>query len=129
MVVSIVLIGCLTYTVWAHHMLTVGLGPDSNTFIALTTMTIAVPTGIKIIKWLITVRGVSIHFTTPMLLSLGFIRSIFTYAVDSVRGGLSLRWLTVRCRAFPLRYFRIDDIRSVCGNLLLLSKNNRLTVK
>src|SRR5699024_3665431 len=53
MVISIILIGFLSFTVWAHHMLTVGLGPILNTFFALTTMMIAVPTGIKIFNWLL----------------------------------------------------------------------------
>lgn len=84
MVVSIVLIGFLSFTVWAHHMLTVGLGPVLNTFFALTTMTIAVPTGIKIFNWLFTLRGGSIHFTTPMLFSLGFIPSFVMGGVTGV---------------------------------------------
>src|SRR5699024_12338317 len=73
MVISIILIGFLSFTVWAHHMLTVGLGPILNTFFALTTMMIAVPTGIKILNWLFTLRGGVICFTTPMLFSLAFI--------------------------------------------------------
>src|SRR5699024_11412713 len=73
MVISIILIASLSFPVWAYHMLTVGLGPILNTFFALTTMMIAVPTGIKIFNWLFTLRGGVIRFTTPMLFSLGFI--------------------------------------------------------
>lgn len=84
MVISIVLIGFLSFTVWAHHMLTVGLGPMLNTFFALTTMTIAVPTGIKIFNWLFTLQGGLIRFTTPMLFSLGFIPSFVMGGVTGV---------------------------------------------
>lgn len=84
MVLSIILIGFLSFTVWAHHMLTVGLGPLLNTFFALTTMTIAVPTGIKIFNWLFTIRGGVIRFTTPMLFSLGFIPSFVLGGVTGV---------------------------------------------
>lgn len=84
MVVSILLIGFLSFTVWAHHMLTVGLGPVLNTVFALTTMTIAVPTGIKIFNWLFTLRGGLIRFTTPMLFSLGFIPSFVMGGVTGV---------------------------------------------
>jgi len=84
MVISIILIGFLSFTVWAHHMLTVGLGPILNTFFALTTMMIAVPTGIKIFNWLFTLRGGVIRFTTPMLFSLGFIPSFVLGGVTGV---------------------------------------------
>ncbi len=84
MVISLILIGFLSFTVWAHHMLTVGLGPILNTFFALTTMAIAVPTGIKIFNWLFTLRGGLIRFTTPMLFSLGFIPSFVMGGVTGV---------------------------------------------
>ena len=84
MVFSIVLIGFLSFTVWAHHMLTVGLGPLLNTFFAITTMTIAVPTGIKIFNWLFTLQGGLIRFTVPMLFSLGFIPSFVMGGVTGV---------------------------------------------
>src|SRR5699024_5208518 len=84
MVISIILIGFLSFTVWAHHMLTVGLGPILNTFFALTTMMIAVPTGIKNFNWLFTLRGGVIRFTTPMLFSLGFIPSFVLEGVTGV---------------------------------------------
>src|SRR5699024_1598045 len=64
--------------------LTVGLGPILNTFFALTTMMIAVPTGIKIFNWLFTLRGGVIRFTTPMLFSLGFIQSFVLGRVTGV---------------------------------------------
>lgn len=84
MVLSIILIGFLSFTVWAHHMLTVGLGPILNSFFAISTMTIAVPTGIKIFNWLFTLRGGVIRFTTPMLFSLGFIPSFVLGGVTGV---------------------------------------------
>jgi cytochrome c oxidase subunit 1 len=59
--------------VWAHHMFTTGLGPIANTAFALSTMFIAVPTGVKIFNWIGTMWGGSIRFSTPMLFSIGFI--------------------------------------------------------
>jgi cytochrome c oxidase subunit 1 len=59
--------------VWAHHMFTTGLGPVANTAFALSTMFIAVPTGVKIFNWMGTLWGGSIRFTTPMLFSIGFV--------------------------------------------------------
>jgi cytochrome aa3-600 menaquinol oxidase subunit I len=73
MVFALVLIGFLGFMVWIHHMFTVGLGPISNAVFALATMSIAVPTGIKIFNWLFTLRGGVIRFKTAMLFSLAFI--------------------------------------------------------
>lgn len=73
MVFAIVLIGFLGFMVWVHHMFAVGLGPMSNSIFAISTMAIAVPTGIKIFNWLFTMWGGRIRFTTPMLFVLGFI--------------------------------------------------------
>lgn len=72
-----VLIGFLGWMVWSHHMFTVGLGPVANSVFALTTMAIAVPTGIKIFNWLGTIWKGALDFKTPMLFALGFI-ALFT---------------------------------------------------
>jgi cytochrome c oxidase subunit 1 len=72
-VLSGVAIGFMGFTVWSHHMFTTGLGPVANAAFALTTMTIAVPTGVKIFNWIGTLWGGSIHLRTPMLYALGFL--------------------------------------------------------
>jgi cytochrome c oxidase subunit 1 len=73
MVFSGAAIGFLGFTVWSHHMFTTGLGPMANAAFALTTMAIAVPTGIKIFNWIGTLWGGSIRLRVPMLYALGFI--------------------------------------------------------
>jgi cytochrome c oxidase subunit I len=75
-------IGFMGWGVWAHHMFAVGLGPVANSAFALSTMFIAVPTGVKIFNWLGTLWGGSIRLTTAQLFSIGFV-SMF------VIGGLS----------------------------------------
>ena len=72
-----VIIAFMGWMVWSHHMFTVGLGPIANSVFAITTMAIAVPTGIKIFNWVGTVWQGSIDLRTPMLFALGFI-SLFT---------------------------------------------------
>ncbi|MEX0875477.1 MAG: cytochrome c oxidase subunit I [Actinomycetota bacterium] len=66
-------IGLMGWGVWAHHMFAVGLGPVANSAFALSTMFIAVPTGVKIFNWMGTMWGGKIRFTTPMLMSIGFV--------------------------------------------------------
>jgi cytochrome c oxidase subunit I len=72
-VFSGIAIGFMGWGVWAHHMFTVGLGPVANAAFALSTMFIAVPTGVKIFNWLGTLWGGSLRFTTPMLFAIGFV--------------------------------------------------------
>nr|WP_180954198.1 cytochrome c oxidase subunit I [Bacillus sp. M6-12] len=84
MVFATVLIGFLGFMVWAHHMFTVGLGPIANAIFAVATMAIAVPTGIKIFNWLMTMWGGSIRFTTPMLYAVAFIPSFVAGGVTGI---------------------------------------------
>src|SRR5213594_1856793 len=77
MAFSLLAIVFLGFTVWAHHMFVSGMSPWLRVPMMVTTMLIAVPTGIKIFSWLATLyRGV-IHLRTPMLFALGFI-TMFT---------------------------------------------------
>jgi cytochrome c oxidase subunit I len=73
MVAASVAIGFVSLSVWAHHMFTVGLGAGANTFFVLSTMIIAIPTGIKIFNWLATLWGGKIHFTASMKFAVGFL--------------------------------------------------------
>ncbi len=81
-VFSGIAIGFIGFGVWAHHMFAAGLGPVANTAFGISTMIIAVPTGVKIFNWLGTLWKGDIHFTTPMLFAVGFIAMF-------VIGGLS----------------------------------------
>ncbi len=81
-VFSGVAIGFLGWGVWAHHMFASGLGPVSVAVFSVATMLIAIPTGVKIVNWTLTMWGGKLHFTTAMLFAIGLI-------VEFTIGGLS----------------------------------------
>jgi len=73
MVGATVCIGFVSMSVWAHHMFTIGMNSYANSFFAITTMAVGVPTGIKIFNWIGTMWGGRIQFKTPMLFSIAFL--------------------------------------------------------
>jgi cytochrome c oxidase subunit I len=83
MVAATVAIGFISMAVWAHHLFTIGMSAPANTFFVLSTMAIAVPTGIKIFNWLATMWGGKIHFRTPMLFSVAF---LFQFLIAGLTG-------------------------------------------
>jgi cytochrome c oxidase subunit 1 len=83
MVLATVAIGFIGMSVWAHHMFTVGMGAGANTFFVLSTMAIAVPTGIKIFNWMATMWGGKIRFDAPMIFCIAF---LFQFLVAGLTG-------------------------------------------
>src|ERR1700692_2683984 len=83
MVLATVAIGFISMSVWAHHMFTVGMSSGANMFFVLSTMAIAVPTGIKIFNWLATMWGGRIRFATPMLFCVAF---LFQFLIAGLTG-------------------------------------------
>ncbi len=83
MVAATLLIGFISVGVWAHHMFSVGMTAMGNTFFVVSTLLIAVPTGIKIFNWLGTLYGGQIRFELPMLFCLGF---LFQFLIAGLTG-------------------------------------------
>ncbi len=115
MVFATVLIGFLGFMVWAHHMFTTGLGPVANSLFAIATMLIAVPTGIKIFNWILTLWGGHIRFTTASLFAMSFIPTF-------VMGGITGVMLAVAPADFQFHdtYFVVAHFHYVIvGGLIL----------
>ena len=87
MVFSGVFIAFLGFGVWAHHMFATGMGPFADTFFSLSTMLIAIPTGVKIFNWLGTMWGGSLQYKTPMYFALAFIAMFIIGGLSGVMHG------------------------------------------
>lgn len=110
MVWAIVIIGGLSFIVWAHHMYVSGMNPYFGFFFATSTLIIAVPTAIKVYNWVLTLWKGNIHFTVPMLFAIGF---IFTF----INGGLTGLFLGNVSVDVPLSgtYFVVAHFHMVMG--------------
>jgi len=73
MVYSVLVLGFLSFIVWAHHMYMTGMGAAVSTFFQTTTVLISVPSVIIITAMLISLWGGSIRFTPPMMWACAFI--------------------------------------------------------
>ena len=85
MVWALMAISFFSYVVWLHHFFTMGAGADVNTFFGITTMIIAIPTGVKIFNWLFTMYRGRVKFDSPMLWFMGF---VITFTIGGVTGVL-----------------------------------------
>lgn len=83
MVYATASIAFLSFTVWAHHMFTVGMPVAGQLFFMYATMLIAVPTAVKIFNWLATMWRGSMTFETPMMWAIGF---IFVFTIGGFSG-------------------------------------------
>ncbi len=113
MVISMVAISVLSFLVWVHHFFTMGQGALVNSIFSITTMAIAVPTGIKIFNWLFTLRKGKIVFTVPMLYSLGFIPIFTIGGVTGVMLGMASADYQYHNTMFLVAHFHLVIIPGV----------------
>ncbi|MFF3926519.1 cytochrome aa3 quinol oxidase subunit I [Paenibacillus lactis] len=118
MVISMVAISALSFLVWVHHFFTMGQGALVNSIFSITTMAIAVPTGIKIFNWLFTLRKGKIVFTVPMLYSLGFIPIFTIGGVTGVMLGMASADYQYHNTMFLVAHFHLVIIPGVVFAML-----------
>ena len=115
MVWAIVVIGGLSFIVWAHHMFVAGMNPWFGFFFATSTLIIAVPTAVKVYNWVLTLWRGDIHLSVPMLFALAFLLTF-------VLGGLTGLFLGNVSVDIPLSgtYFVVAHFHMVMGVAPLL---------
>ncbi|WP_010097905.1 cytochrome c oxidase subunit I [Ornithinibacillus scapharcae] len=118
MVFATILIAFLGFMVWAHHMFTVGMGPVTNSIFAIATMAIAVPTGIKIFNWLLTLWGGNITINSAMLWSLAFIPSFTIGGMTGVMVATSVADYQYHDSYFVVAHFHYVIVGGVVFGIL-----------
>ena len=130
MVYATASIAFLSFIVWAHHMFTVGMPLAGEMFFMLSTMLIAVPTGVKVFNWTATMWKGSMTFEPPMLFALAF---LFLFTIggfsgpdDGHRPGrFPVSRHLLHRRALPLRAGAGRRVRDHGGRLLLAAEVDR----
>ena len=83
LVLATMVIAVLSFTVWVHHFFTMGQNADINAAFGIATMTIGVPTGVKIYDWIWTMFDGQVRLTVPMLYALAF---MVTFVIGGLTG-------------------------------------------
>jgi cytochrome c oxidase subunit 1/cytochrome c oxidase subunit I+III len=92
---STVAIVVLSSLVWGHHMFTVGMGRAMDLFFIITSMLIAIPTGVKVLNWSATLVGGRIRFGVPMLFSIAFLIQFLVAGLTGIsHASAALDWQT-----------------------------------
>ena len=134
MALSLMAIVVLGFSVWAHHMFVSGMSSWLRVPMMITTLLIAVPTGMKIFSWLATMWDGKLHFNTPMLFALGFLSMFVIGGLSGVMLGavpidIHVSQTVLHRRAHPLRALRRLGLHDLRRDLLLVPEDDRPDVR
>ncbi len=95
----------LSFTVWLHHYFTMGNSTSVNIFFGITTMLIAIPTGVKVYDWIFTMYRGRIHFTSPMYWTIGFLTAFVIGGMTGVLMAIPPADFVVHNSVFLIAHF------------------------
>jgi cytochrome o ubiquinol oxidase subunit 1 len=85
MVWAAILVTLLSFLVWLHHFFTMGAGANVNSFFGIVTQLIAIPTGVQVFNWILTMFRGKVTFKSPMYWFMGF---VVTFTLGGMAGVL-----------------------------------------
>lgn len=71
LVAAAIAITTISYLVWLHHFYVMGAGPDVNSFFGIATLLIAIPSGVLVFNWILTMYKGDINLASPMYWFIG----------------------------------------------------------
>jgi cytochrome c oxidase subunit I len=105
MVYAIVLLGFLSFLVWAHHMFLTGMGTAISAFFQATTMLISIPSVVVLSALILTLYGGSIRFNTPMLFALAFLPMFGMGGLSGLPLGLAVTDIQLHDTMYVIAHF------------------------
>ena len=79
MVLAAISITFLSYLVWLHHFFVMGAGPNVNSFFGIVTLLIAIPAGVQVFNWILTMYRGKVIFASPMYWFMGFLVTVYDW--------------------------------------------------
>lgn len=107
MVTSILLIGFLSFIVWAHHMYVTGMSPFLGSLFVFTTLLIAIPSAVKVFNYLTTLWRSTAIYTPQMLFSIALVSTFITGGVTGIILADSALDIAVHDTYFVVAHFHV----------------------